>query len=598
VQQFWLKILDIFNDRDKIQIGITLLLMLFGAGLETLGVSLIPTFVAVLANPELLIENGLLNWLIGHLAQFGANSERAILCSISLILLAIYLFKNIYLSILVFWQNYFLYKKQVELSSRLLQSYLNRPYTFHLQHNSADLVRNISSELPRLFQNVLLPLLTLVIEVMVTSCVAILLIVIQPVSSAIAVSFFALCLFGMNQLTRKQLSDQGLIRQVELGKMIQAVNQSLGGLKEIKILGREDFFLGRFLDSVEKFGKANLYILLADQLPGLLIEAASISSVLLIVVFSLWQGNEISSILPMLSLFAIAALRLMPSAKRILSVLTNVRFFKHTLDVLHEDLAILNQKPSINHSRSTANTIQFQSLLELKNLEYTYPLAEKQSISNISLTINKGESIAFIGASGAGKTTVIDLVLGLISPDQGEILVDGKNIFDHLGSWQKQIGYIPQNIFLSDDTIQHNIAFGVEENNEDQVWYALKAAQLEDLILSLPQKVETLVGEGGIRLSGGQRQRIGIARALYHNPQVLVMDEATAALDNNTEREFMQALTWMSANKTLITIAHRLSTVKNCDRLYFFQSGKIIAQGNYAELIDSCPDFRQMAGIE
>jgi ATP-binding cassette, subfamily B, bacterial PglK len=598
VQPFFRKVLDIFSDREKTQIGMMLMLMLLGAGLEALGVSLIPTFVALIANPALLVENHFLNWLISQLAQFGASSERAILFSISLILLAVYLFKNLYLSVLVIWQNYFLYQKQVELSSRLLQSYLARPYTFHLQHNSADLVRNISSELPRLFQNVLLPLLTIATETMAASCIAILLITIQPISSAIAVGFLSLCIFGINQITRRQLSAQGLIRQVQLGQMIQTVNQSLGGLKETKVLGREKFFVNQFLSSIGAFGKANLYILLSDQLPGLLIEAASIASVLLVVMFSLWQRQGINTILPMLALFAIAALRLMPSAKRILSALTNVRFFQHTIDVLHEDLAILNQNPDfqpINDIENSANTIQFHQKIELCNLDYTYPEADKPSVTGITLAIAKGQSVAFVGMSGAGKTTVIDLILGLLTPDRGKILVDDRDISTNLPSWQRQIGYIPQNIFLSDDSILRNIAFGVDEIDESQVWEALKAAQLAELIQSLPQKLDTLVGENGIRLSGGQRQRIGIARALYHQPQILIMDEATAALDNNTEREFMQALSWMSANKTLITIAHRLSTVKNCDYLYFFQDGQITAEGTYEQLLAKSLDFRLMA---
>jgi ATP-binding cassette, subfamily B, bacterial PglK len=341
--------------------------------------------------------------------------------------------------------------------------------------------------------------------------------------------------------------------------------------------------------------------LLSDQLPGLLIEAASIASVLLVVMFSLWQGKEINTILPMLALFAIAALRLMPSAKRILSALTNVRFFQHTIDVLHEDLAILNQKitshQSIKPIENSAEAIQFHQKIELSHLHYTYPEAEKPSVIDISLAIKKGQSVAFVGTSGAGKTTVIDLILGLLTPDRGKILVDDRDISTNLPSWQRQIGYIPQNIFLSDDSIVRNIAFGVAEIDEAQVWEALKAAQLAELVQTLPQKLDTLVGENGIRLSGGQRQRIGIARALYHQPQILIMDEATAALDNNTEREFMQALSWMSANKTLITIAHRLSTVKNCDYLYFFQDGQITAEGSYEQLLAKSLDFRLMASV-
>jgi len=601
------KLLYIFNYQEKWQIVIIFLLMLVGAGLETLGVGLIPPFVALLGNPEIIEQQKILGWLY---TQLGASSHQLFLLWISLILLGIYLFKNTYLAILTYWQYHFLYEKQVSLSARLLKLYLNSSYTFHLQRNSADLVRNVNSEVPLIFSGVLVPMLILITEMMVMVCITVLLLIAEPLSSAIAAIFLCVSIFWLNKTIRKQMNGQGLVRQEQSGQMIKWVNQGLGGIKETKVLGREMFFLKAFTKSTQAFGKANLIVGLATQLPNLFIDTMLISSVLLIVIFSLIQGRQIQSILPMLSLFAIASLRLMPSAKRIVATITTIRYSQNAAELVYHDLHCLeNVSASINSTsinspklvqRSSSiqpSPTKFEKLVELKDIHYQYPNAAKPSLLGISLSIPKGQSIAFVGASGSGKTTLIDVLLGLLTPSQGEILVDGKNILTNLESWQQKIGYIPQSIYLSDDTIRNNIAFGLvaDEIKEEQVWAALKAAQLEELVNSLPELLDTLVGEHGIRLSGGQRQRIGIARALYHNPEIIIMDEATAALDNTTEREFMQALEAMSGHKTMIMIAHRLSTVKNCDRLYLIKNGTVVDEGTYDFLVSQNKEFQIMS---
>jgi ABC-type multidrug transport system fused ATPase/permease subunit len=590
------KLIYIFNRQERCQLTVIFVLMLVGAGLETLGVGLIPPFVALLGNPAIIEQQKALSWLYEKL---GANSHQIFLLWVSVVLLGIYLLKNAYLAILTYWQYYFLYEKQVSLSSRLLKSYLNSPYTFHLQRNSAELVRNVTSEIPLIFSGVLVPMLILITEIMVMSCIVLLLAIAEPLSSAIAAIFLGISIFGLNRTIRNQMSGQGLIRQEQSGQMVQWVNQSLGGIKETKVLGREKFFLDAFTRSTEAFGKANFLVGLATQLPNLFIDTVLIAAVLLIVIFSLIQGRAIQSILPMLSLFAIAALRLMPSAKRIISTITTIRYSKDAVDLIYHDLISLDPTST---SRSLVKSSQtpshlFQKSIELKDIYYQYPNASKPSLLGISLSITKGQAIAFVGASGSGKTTLIDVLLGLLMPSQGEILVDGKNILTNVASWQQQIGYIPQSIYLSDDTIRNNIAFGLvtDEIKEEHVWAALKAAQLEELVHSLPDQLDTLVGERGIRLSGGQRQRIGIARALYHNPEVIIMDEATAALDNTTEREFMQALEAMSGHKTMIMIAHRLSTVKNCDQLYLIKNGTVADVGTYDFLISQNKEFQVMS---
>ena len=587
------KLLYIFNYQEKLQIATIFLFMLVGAVLETIGVGLIPPFVSLLGNPEIIEQQEILSWLY---TQLGASSHQVFLLWMSLILLSVYLFKNAYLAILTYWQYRFLYQKQMSLSARLLKLYLNSPYTFHLQRNSAELVRNVTSEVPLIFAGVLIPMLILTTEIMVMGCITVLLLIAEPLSSAIAAIFLCVSIFCLNKIIRKQMNGQGLIRQEQSGQMIKWVNQGLGGIKETKVLGREAFFLNTFAKSTQAYSKANLIVGLATQLPNLFIDTVLIASVLLIVIFSLIQGREIRSILPMVSLFAISSLRLMPSAKRIISTLTTIRYSKDSVDVVHYDLISLettSTQASLIKSNQTSSHL-FQNSIELKDIHYQYPNASKLSLLGISLSITKGQAIALVGESGSGKTTLVDVILGLLPPSQGEILVDDENILSNLTNWQSQIGYIPQSIYLCDDTIRSNIAFGVplDQINEEQVWKSLKAAQLGELIRNLPDQLDTLVGERGIRLSGGQRQRIGIARALYHDPEVLIMDEATAALDNNTEREFMEALESMSKDKTMIMIAHRLSTVKNCEHLYLMQQGKIIGSGTYNELLSQSIEFR------
>jgi ATP-binding cassette subfamily C protein len=316
------------------------------------------------------------------------------------------------------------------------------------------------------------------------------------------------------------------------------------------------------------------------------------------------QGKDVQTLLPTLSLFAAAAFRMMPSIHRIISSATRIRYYKHTLDSVYEDLLdvglpLTQSLPNIEVTSPPLNPLVFEKEITLNHIFYQYPTGEGLALKDIDLTINKGQAVGFVGPSGSGKTTLINLLLGLLSPTSGQLLVDGHNIAPHLTEWQHKIGYIPQDIYLSDDTIRRNIAFGVPDEHieEAQVWAVIKLAQLETLVQQLPAKLDTVVGERGVRLSGGQRQRVAIARALYHQPQVLIMDEATAALDNETEREITQAVERLSGQKTLLIVAHRLSTVKNCDQLYFIDNGQVVASGTYEQLFTKSLAFQEMAQL-
>jgi ABC-type multidrug transport system fused ATPase/permease subunit len=601
VKSFIVKLASLFNRREKMQIGVILGLMAIAALLETFTVGIIPAFVALLGNPELVQTNPVLNWLYRQ-GRFSSTNDFLLWGSFALI--GIYVAKSAYIAALIYGQQRFLYNKLVATAARLFSAYLHKPYTFHLQHNTAQLIRNINYEVEQVFVWVLVPCLSMAAELMAATFLALLLIVVEPVTAAIATLILGVAMAIFNQFIRKNINEQGQIRQHYDGKMIQWVSQGLGGIKETKILGREDFFVAAFQENCAIAGRSKLWLGLTNYLPNIFIETLVIVAVLAIVATILAQGRPSQSVLPILSLFAIASLRLMPSVKRIVGHSNSIRFYTASLDAVYQDLANLNKQTTAIEKSSPAalltetdqQRLTFRHQITIENIAYKYPNASSNAIQNVSLKIPKGASIGLVGASGSGKTTLADLILGLLTPDRGQVLVDGQDIYAHLDDWQNLIGYIPQEVYLSDDTLLHNVAFGLDGDHidRDRVWQAITAAQLDSLVEQLPDRLDTILGEHGTRLSGGQKQRVGIARALYHDPEILVMDEATAALDNITETEFVKALESISHQKTIITIAHRLSTIKDCDRLYFLQHGKILASGNYDQLLATCAEFKAM----
>ncbi|HIK28091.1 MAG: ABC transporter ATP-binding protein/permease [Oscillatoriaceae bacterium SKW80] len=597
--KFFQKLLYLFTTRERWQIAGLFILILIGAGFETLGVGLVLPFIFLLENPQRVQETGLLKWVY---QAVGEPELRQFLIWASLGLIGINLLKNAYLTWLNYLQCTFTNNKIVELSSRLFRAYLYSPYTFHLQRNSADLIRNLGSETVMFFSGVLIPGLLAITEVTILGCIALFLLILEPITFLAAAGGIGIATIIFYRMVRQKLSDLGWQRQYHQGQMIRMINHGLGGIKEAKVLGREPFFIDEFEKHNIYSNRALKFYQVVSQLPRFFIETVSIVGVMLIVVFVLAQGRDFSDVIPTISLFAAAAFRLMPSINRILNAVTTMRFSSSSVYVLYQDLMEL--KPVLNrqvvYSRQVAEVQPvFKKEIALQNVFYRYPGASDNALKGVSLTIPKGTSVGFVGYSGAGKTTIVDVILGLLPPTEGQVLVDGRDIHEDLSAWQRLIGYIPQSIYLCDDTLRNNIAFGIpaDEINEDWIESAVESAQLTELVKSLPEGLDTLVGERGVRLSGGQRQRVGIARALYHNPEVLVMDEATAALDNQTEAGVMEAVEKLSGEKTLIIIAHRLSTVKNCERLYFMSQGKIVDSGTYDELCQRNREFQLMAQI-
>lgn len=551
-----------------------LILMIFGMALEALGVGLVVPAIAVLTDPDIADHYPSLRPIV---AAAGESGRDTLAIWAMLFLVGVYLFKTLFLIFLAWYQTRFVFGVQVQLSQRLFATYLQQPYTFHLQRNSAQLIRNAVGEVNMFTFNGMIAGMTLLAEGLVLIGLGALLIAIEPVGAVIVVSVLTAAAFGSHLLTRGSLTYWGEARQHHEGLRIQHLQQGLGGVKDVKLLGREKDFLEQYSVHNAQSARAGQLQLTLQQLPRLWLELLGVVGLATLVLTMIAQGRQLAAILPTLALFAAAAFRLTPSANRVLGSLQSLRYGLPVIDTLYEELA-LESVPTDNVRRSDA---PFAETIEFSHVTYTYAAAPSSALADVSLVIRRGESVGIIGTSGAGKSTLVDVLLGLLTADSGEVRVDGNDIRRSLRSWQDQIGYVPQSIFLTDDTLRSNVAFGLPAAQIDDaaVWRAIRAAQLEDFVNSLPEGLDALVGERGVRLSGGQRQRIGIARALYHDPAVLVLDEATSSLDTATEREVMQAVSILRGTKTIVIVAHRLSTVEQCNRLYRLEQGRVAASG-------------------
>lgn len=559
------KIWNVFNIKQKVQLIFLLFMTIFGAFLELLGVSAIMPFVNLAMNEDSITSNPFL-YKIYELSGAATNNEFLII--LAMILIGIYVVKNVYLIILYDAQYKFTYNSQQKLEGKLLSCYVKQKYLFHLSKNSAELQRNILQDVTGFFLSVL-SYLQLLTEGSVCITLFIYLLYKDTSITLGVTALLVVFVLGFYGIFKKKINFIGVSSREASAKRVQWVQQALGGIKEIKILGREPFFLNSYNKNAKIFAERQRKYQLAIVAPRPVMETVCIGSLLLIVAFKLKSGVSISYFLPTLSVFAVAAFRMLPSFGRISGCMGTISFQKSAVDEVCKD--IKEAEYLVDEEQNLIQTdINFKNKIVVENLAFQYPNTENYVLRNVTLEIPKNKSVAFVGPSGAGKTTLADIILGILEPTQGGVKVDGSNIFKNLKTWNKKIGYIPQNIYLMDDTIRNNIAFGIdkEEVNEDRITEVLKEAQLKEYVESLEDGLDTYIGERGIRLSGGQRQRIGIARALYGNPEILVLDEATSALDNDTEKAIMEAMEMLHGSKTLIIIAHRLTTIKNCDYIY------------------------------
>lgn len=576
-----LKIYGLLTNTNRKQALILVMLMFVGMLLETLGVGLIIPIITVMLQDGLEVKNSLITYLngwVGHLTQI-----QLVYISIS-ILIFVYLVKNLFIAFLAWKQASFNFGTQADLSNRLYNIYLRQPYTFHLQRNSATLIQNISGEVSY-FAGVITSSMMIFTELLVLIGIAILLFVVEPLGALIVVSVLGIVGFSFNRITRSYITKWGIARQYHSASLAQQLHQGLGGVKDVILLGRQSDFLFQYNLHVQKNTRISRFEFTLQNLPRLIFEFLVVCGLAILIFAMIQQKKSMVIIISTLGLFAAASFRLMPSISRILSALQTFRYSLPAVHTLHrefnlEHIAEQNYIPNAKKD--------FAGDLTLKAITFYYPEARRAALEDINLTIQKGDFVGIIGSSGSGKSTLVDVILGLLKPHSGTLLIDSRDLHQELREWQNQIGYVPQSIYLTDDTLRRNVAFGLpnEKIDDSAVQKAIQSAQLNEFISTLPNGLDTIVGERGVRLSGGQRQRIGIARALYHDPNVLVLDEATSALDDVTEHGVMQAVASLHGKKTIIIVAHRLSTIKSCDRLYKLDNGKIIMTGTPNQILN------------
>lgn len=586
----------------KIELLLIVFLFLAISTLDALGIGLVGPFVGLAVKPELIQRS---DWLSNFYHLMGIDTKQFI-ALLGLVIIVIFYFKSfLYYQI----QNYvlkFCYAQQVKLRLRMMRTYLLLPYTFHLKTNSANVMQNVSGESANFTYSITIPLLNSIANIFV---LFILLCLLAKTDALATVSILGLLVVAIVpfHFLRHRVALWGKEGVEANTETLRIIHHAIGGLKEARVIGCEGFFESQLNAQTIKYARAASRFHVFQQLPRIVIEALLITFVVGFVSLSLILVQRSEDLVAVLGIFAIASVRIMPSASQLISSMGILRNSTPSLNKIYMDLKELEKPEAVSYvkmyhgtpqanffkgSSSSFNNAKLEPLLfkdeiVLSKVNYRYPEAASSALTDVSLKIRKGEAIALIGKSGAGKTTLVDVLIGLLVPQSGDIQVDGVSIYSALRSWQNLVGYIPQSIFLTDDTIERNIAFGVADDQIDQrrLEYAIRSAQLSELVEQLPEGTQTVVGEHGTRLSGGQRQRIGIARALYHEREILVLDEATSALDNETERLISESIRALSGTKTLIIIAHRLTTVEYCDRIYAMDKGQIVKCGSYQEVV-------------
>ena len=569
----------IFAKKQKVQVAVLFFIIVGGALWELLGITAIMPFVNVAMDPQSIFESDLLAFFY---EVFHMTSSNMFLAFLAGVLILIYIVKNLYLTAMNYGIYRFSYNNQRRISEKLLSSYLKQPYTFFLQKNSAELIRNISEDVSMLMDTVL-STMQLVAEFLVCGLLLIYLLFKDKTITLVVGAVLLLFLFLIMRSIKKNIRLRGQnVREAREG-ITKWLFQTFGGIKETKLLEREDFFRKRYSEHSTKFAYNHGIYQTLSYIPKPAMETVCIVSLMGVIAIKLLRGVDSEYFISTVSIFAVAAFRLLPAFNRITGYMSRIMFNHYGVNSVYHDLKEVEElEQKLKIRECLVEKLPFEREIEIKNIFFHYPNVEENVLENVSLTIPKNKSVAFVGPSGAGKTTLADIILSVLTPQKGAVLVDGENIEHNLKHWHSKLGYIPQSIYLIDDTIRNNISYGIEEEeiNEERIWDVIKEAQLKEFVESLEDGLDTYIGEGGVRLSGGQRQRIGIARALYGDPEILILDEATSALDTDTETAVMDAINSLAGKKTLIIIAHRLSTIENCDIVYEIKEHEVIVKKN------------------
>lgn len=590
------KILRLLDERERRQFWLLNVVMVFVALAEVGSVSAVLFLLNVLAKPEVVQESTLLSATIGWLGLTTPLQINILLAgSVTLVVVAGLALK----ALGSYAVTHFAYMRTYSLSARLLGSYLRQPYAWFLERNTSEIGKNVLGEVDGLVIRVLYPLVKMLANIMLVVAILGFLVVVDPVVTVLSSVLLGGSYAAIYLMLRGRMRDTGEDMMQAYADRFRIAQEATGGIKDVKLMGLEETYVDRYGVAARRTAQATVVSGLIGEMPRYALEAITFGTLLVLVLVLLVQNDgQLVDVVPTLGIFAFSVMRLLPAVQQIYHGFASIRSASAVLDALVADYtsAPLASKPATGVD---APPLRLESVLELRDVSFRYPTALRASVKDLDLTIPARTTVGLVGGTGAGKTTLVDLILGLLTPDGGEIRVDGTPITaTNRRGWQKTLGYVPQSIYLTDDSIAANIAFGVDPGQIDMaaVERAARAAAMHDFVTSeLPEGYATIVGERGVRLSGGQRQRIGIARALYHTPSLLIMDEATSALDNITERVVMEAVQNIRADTTVILIAHRLTTVKECDRIFLLDKGRIAAAGTYDELVAGNETFREMA---
>lgn len=583
IKDLWNKFQFILTRRQK-QLGILILSMtLVGAVIETMGVSIIVPFVQAMVDPQELMNNRYLRPFIEWL-QISTSGQLVLLLGAAIAV--VYILKNLYLVLLSYCRIKFATKVQRELGVLMMRSYMKRGYLFFAQVNTSDLLRGVLGDVSAVYQ--IMYNAFRVFAELFTSIAIIIYIMKTDITMAACVVVLALfCFVTVVMGFRKPMRRLGLEFRASNSEVNKHSLQAFQGIKEVIVMNRQQFFVDRFEKAFYKQQRATVGQTVASESPAYIIEGVCVVGLILAVGVRMYHGSDSAEFLPKLASFAMAAFRILPSLGRITSSFNQIVYYTPSLNKAYqnlkevreaekteqEEISILFEK---DRQQKETSLLSEEDYLAVENIHWKYPAAEHEVLSGVTIRIKKGTSVAFIGHSGAGKTTLADIILGLYKPQKGSIKLEGKDIRTMAGKWSQCVGYIPQSVYLTDDTIRNNVAFGIDEPDDTLVWQALEQAQLKEFVAGLPDRLDTVVGDRGVRFSGGQRQRVAIARALYYNPPILILDEATSALDTETENAVMEAINSLQGHKTLIIVAHRLTTIRNCDRIYEIAEGHAV----------------------
>lgn len=577
------KFQKVLTKKQKGRVLILGIMICIGAFLETMSVSMILPVVEVVVAEDALNSK----WYIRMIADlFHIQTTESFLILMLVVLICIFIGKNLYMYLLNYVQHTFIANSQYRISRDLLQIYLHKPYEYFLNVNTGDVLRTVYSDTTGVF-SLLLQCMQLLTELVVALCLGITCMVIDVSMTVVIGALLVVTMFLINKILKPRISSYGEESRQKQGLMYKSILQSISNVKDVKVYDKED----AFVESYKKYGRRYYTLVrnnnLFGSVPKLLIETVCICGVLAYMAVSVALGKSVGTMMPQLTAFAVAAMRLMPSASRMSTYLANIAYYKPTLDYVYANVEMPGEaqirendenQTADKNGASAERKMAMKEKIRMEDITYHYPNSEVYIFDKAQIDIPVGKSVGIIGSSGAGKSTVVDILLGLLKMESGRITCDGVDVFSDYGSWLHNIGYIPQFIGLMDDTIAANIAFGldVDAMDEKRVWEVLAEAQLKEFVEGLPEGLNTKIGERGVRLSGGQRQRIGIARALYHNPEFLILDEATSALDNDTEAAIMDAINRFHGKKTMLIIAHRLKTIENCDLIYKVENRKLV----------------------